>query len=126
MGWLPEIKDALETEVLERVTYVPNQELDLLVFYASSHLETDQPQVVGVAVTRHGIPVRAWSWPGVSRLGAGPPGTDDLGLGSARITWVANRGFSAAAAAATSRWTAGTATSSALSCGPVPPRPRPP
>ena len=64
MDWLPEIKDALETEVLERVTYVPNQEVDLLVFNSASPLETDQPQVVGVAVTRHGIPVRAWSWSG--------------------------------------------------------------
>ena len=71
-----EIKDALETEVLERVTYVPNQEVDLLVFDAASRLETDQPQVVGVAVTRHGIPVRAWSWSGrYLRLGAGPAGT---------------------------------------------------
>ena len=98
MGWLPEIKDALETEVLERVTYVPNQELDLLVFNAASRLETDRPQVVGVAVTRHGIPVRAWSWSGgISDSALVRQVRDDLGASApARITWVANRGFTAA------------------------------
>jgi len=98
MDWLPEIKDAVEREVFERVTYEPNQEVDLLVFDAPTSSETDQPQVVGVAVTRHGIPVRAWSWSGNtadsalirqvrSDMGASAP---------ARIVWVANRGFTTA------------------------------
>lgn len=98
MDWLPEIKDALETEVLERVTYVPNQEVDLLVFDAASHLETDQPQVVGVAVTRHGIPVRAWSWSGsIADSALVRQVRNDLGASAPeRIMWVANRGFIAA------------------------------
>ena len=98
MDWLPEIKDALETEVLERVTYVPNQEVDLLVFNAASRLETDRPRVVGVAVTRHGIPVRAWSWSGgISDSALVRQVRDDLGASApARIMWVANRGFTAA------------------------------
>lgn len=95
MDWLPEIKEALETEVLERVTYVPNQEVDLLVFDSASHLETDQPQVVGVAVTRHGIPVRAWSWSGtITDSALVRQVRNDLGSSApARIMWVANRGF---------------------------------
>lgn len=98
MDWLPEIKEALETEVLERVTYVPNQEVDLLVFDSMSHFETDQPQVVGVAVTRHGIPVRAWSWPGtITDSALVRQVRNDLGSSApARIMWVANRGFVAA------------------------------
>ena len=76
MDWLPEIKDALETEVLERVTYVPNQEVDLLVFDSASYLETDQAAGRGGG----GYPARH---PGQGldlvgqyrRLGAGPPGT---------------------------------------------------
>lgn len=98
MDWLPEIKDALEAEVLERVTYVPDQELDLLVFDTASAFETDQPQVVGVAVTRHGIPVRAWNWSGsVADSALVRQVREDLGASAAaRITWVANRGFIAA------------------------------
>jgi hypothetical protein len=98
MDWLPELKEALETEVLERVTYVPNQEVDLLVFPAAAHLETDQPQVVGVAVTRHGIPVRAWSWPGsITDSALVRQVRGDLGASApARIMWVANRGFATA------------------------------
>jgi hypothetical protein len=95
MDWLPEIKDALETEVLERVTYVPNQELDLLVFNSPPHFETDQTQVVGVAVTKHGIPVRAWNWPGsIPDPALVRQVRDDLGaFAPTRITWVTNRGF---------------------------------
>lgn len=98
MDSLPEIKDALENEVLERVTYVPNQELDLLVFGAATCSETDQPPVVGVAVTRQGIPVRAWSWPGSTADSALIRQVrDDLGASApSRIVWVADRGFTAA------------------------------
>ena len=98
MDWLPEIKDALETEVFERVTYMPNQEVDLLVFDTATYSETDQAQVVGVAVTRHGIPVRAWSWPGNTADSALIRQVrEDLGASApTRIVWVANRGFTAA------------------------------
>jgi hypothetical protein len=99
MDWLPEIKDALETEVFERVTYAPNQEVDLLVFDTSTnYFATDQPQIVGVAVTRHGIPVRAWSWPGNTVDSAlARQVRDDMGDSApTRIVWVANRGFTTA------------------------------
>jgi hypothetical protein len=97
MDWLPEIKDALETEVFERVTYMPNQEVDLLVFNTAPYFETDQPQIVGVAVTRHSIPVRAWSWSGnISDSALVRQVRDDLGASApARIMWIANRGFTA-------------------------------
>ena len=57
----------------------------------------DLPQVViGMAVTREGIPVRVWSWPGntadstlIRQV------KDDMrGWSLARIVWVADRGFS--------------------------------
>ena len=59
----------------------------------------DLPQVVvGMAVTRDGIPVRVWSWPG----GTGDSKLirrvkDDMRAWSlSRIVWVADRGFSSA------------------------------
>ncbi|HEX3513754.1 MAG TPA: transposase [Trebonia sp.] len=99
LDWLPEAKEALENEVFERVTYTPNQEVDLLVFEtATTYFETDRPQIAVVAVTRHGIPVLAWNWPG---------GTADSALirqvrsdlgdrAPAQTVWVANRGFTTA------------------------------
>lgn len=96
MGWLPQIKDALERAVSDSITDLPGQELDLVFFDTTAACpETDWPQVVGMAVTRHGIPVRAWCW---------PPNTADSTLISqvredmrgwppARIVWVADRGF---------------------------------
>jgi hypothetical protein len=125
MDWLPEIKDALETEVFERVTYVPNQEVDLLVFdTTTSSFAMDQPQIVGVAVTRHGIPVRAWSWPGNTLDSALVREVrDDLGASApARIVWPTAASRPRAAGSTCAR-TAGTCTSSGGSCGPVPPRP---
>jgi hypothetical protein len=57
----------------------------------------DLPQVViGMAVTRHGIPVRVWSWPGnYSDSALIRQVKDDLrdwSLG--RVVWVGDRGFS--------------------------------
>jgi DDE family transposase len=57
----------------------------------------DLPQVVvGMAVTRTGIPVRVWSWPGnYSDSGLIRQVKDDMRDWSlARIVWVADRGFS--------------------------------
>jgi hypothetical protein len=57
----------------------------------------DLPQVViGMAVTRTGIPVRVWSWPGnTSDSALIRQVKDDLRDWSlARIVWVADRGFS--------------------------------
>jgi transposase len=98
MDLLPEIKDALENEVFERVTSMPDQAVDLLVFGTATCSETDQPQIVGVAVTRHGLPVRAWSWSGNTAESALIRQVrDDMGASApTRIVWVANRGFSAA------------------------------
>jgi hypothetical protein len=59
----------------------------------------DLPQVViGMAVTREGIPVRVWSWPGNTSDSAlirqVKDDMRDWSLG--RIVWVADRGFSSA------------------------------
>jgi transposase len=59
----------------------------------------DLPQVVvGMAVTRAGIPVRVWSWPGnTSDSALIRQVKDDMRDWSlARIVWVADRGFSSA------------------------------
>jgi hypothetical protein len=60
----------------------------------------DLPQVViGMAVTRQGIPVRVWSWPGnyndQALIRQVKDELRDWSLG--RIVWVADRGFSSAA-----------------------------
>jgi hypothetical protein len=59
----------------------------------------DLPQiVVGMAVTREGIPVRVWSWPGNtsdSRL-IRQVKEDLAGWTLSRVVWVADRGFSSA------------------------------
>jgi transposase len=57
----------------------------------------DLPQVmIGMAVTREGIPIRVWSWPG--NQGESPllrHVRDDLqGWQLGRVVWVADRGFS--------------------------------
>ena len=59
----------------------------------------DLPQVlIGMAVTREGIPIRVWSWPGAT--GESPlirQVRDDLqGWQLGRVVWVADRGFSSA------------------------------
>ncbi len=59
----------------------------------------DLPQVViGMAVTRQGIPVRVWSWPGnYSDSALIRQVKDDMRQWSlGRIVWVADRGFSSA------------------------------
>jgi hypothetical protein len=60
----------------------------------------DLPQVmIGMAVTREGIPIRVWSWPG--NQGESPllrQVRDDLqGWQLGRVVWVADRGFSSKA-----------------------------
>ncbi|MGH7665820.1 MAG: IS1634 family transposase [Candidatus Dormibacteria bacterium] len=60
----------------------------------------DLPQVlIGMAVTREGIPIRVWSWPGGT--GESPllrQVRDDLqGWQLGRVVWVADRGFSSKA-----------------------------
>jgi Transposase DDE domain len=58
----------------------------------------DLPQVVvGLAVTREGIPVRVWCWPGnTNDQTVLPQVKDDLrGWRLGRVVWVVDRGFSA-------------------------------
>ena len=60
----------------------------------------DLPQViVGMAVTRDGIPVRVWSWPGdTSDSGLIRQVREDLRAWTlSRVIWVADRGFTSAA-----------------------------
>jgi transposase len=59
----------------------------------------DLPQVViGMAVTREGIPVRVWSWPGNTSDSAliRQVKNDMRDWSLARVVWVADRGFSSA------------------------------
>jgi hypothetical protein len=60
----------------------------------------DLPQVViGLAVTREGIPVRVWSWPGNTGDSAliRQVKTDMRDWGLGRVIWVADRGFTSKA-----------------------------
>jgi transposase len=60
----------------------------------------DLPQVVvGMAVTRDGIPVRVWAWPGnTADMDLIRQVKDDMQAWSlSRIVWVADRGFSSQA-----------------------------
>jgi hypothetical protein len=125
MDWLLEIEDELAEAVYWSVADLLNLEVDLLFFDTTStyfEIETpdtpaagetagfrtfghskdhrpDLPQVViGMAVTRTGIPIRVWCWPGntsdsalIRRV------KDDLKAWKlARVVWVADRGFSSA------------------------------
>jgi hypothetical protein len=59
----------------------------------------DLPQIViGMAVTRDGIPLRAWCWPGnTSDSALIRQGKDDLrGWTLSKVVWVADRGFTSA------------------------------
>lgn len=124
MDWLLEIEADLATAVYWSVADLLNLEVDLLFFdTTSTYFETetadapaeegatvgfrafgkskdhrpDLPQVViGMAVTRTGIPIRVWCWPGNTNDQALIRQVkDDLRawrLG--RVVWVADRGFS--------------------------------
>jgi hypothetical protein len=64
------------------------------------YFRTDLPQVViAMAVTRHGVPVRCWTFPGNENDQAIIRTVkDDLGSWNLRrLVWVADRGFAAAA-----------------------------
>ncbi len=96
-----------------------NLEVDLLLFdTTSTFFERDEPEggagafrvyghskdhrpdlpqiVIGLAVTRQGIPVRVWCWPGNTQdMTVLPQVKDDLrGWRLGRIVWVIDRGFS--------------------------------
>lgn len=125
MDWLLEIQAELAEAVYWSTADLLNLEVDLLFFdTTSTYFETDTadvpadgatvgfrtygkskdhrpdlPQVViGMAVTRTGIPIRVWCWPGNTNDQALIRQVkDDLRawrLG--RVVWVADRGFSSA------------------------------
>lgn len=125
MDWLLEVEAELAERVYWSVATLLNLEVDLLFFDTTStyfEIESadapgegetvgfrayghskdhrpDLPQVViGMAVTRDGIPVRVWCWPGNTNDQALIRQVkDDLRawrLG--RVVWVADRGFSSA------------------------------
>lgn len=126
MDWLLEVEGELSEAVYWAVADLLNLEVDLLFFdTTSTYFETDEadppsagadkgfrtyngnskdhrpdlPQVViGLAVTREGIPIRVWTWPGnASDQELIRQVKDDLRewkLG--RVVWVTDRGFSSA------------------------------
>lgn len=125
MDWLLEIEEELCRQVYWAVADLLNLEVDLLFFdttstyFESGHgdpeLEreetfrvrnpnskdhrSDLPQVViGMAVTREGIPIRVWTWPGNSSdLNVIREAKEDLrGWKLTRVVWVSDRGFNSA------------------------------
>jgi hypothetical protein len=125
MDWLLEVEDELAEAVYWATADLLNLDVDLLFFdTTSTYFETDQadqpadgakvgfrtwgrskdhrpdlPQVViGMAVTRGGIPVRVWCWPGNTNDSALIRQVkDDLRAWRlTRVVWVGDRGFSSA------------------------------
>ncbi len=125
MDWLLEIEDDLAEAVYFAVADLLNLEVDLLFFdTTSTYFEIEQPDapgegetvgfrthghskdhrpdlpqvIVGMAVTRTGIPIRVWCWPGnTSDQALIRQVKDDLRAWRlARVVWVADRGFASA------------------------------
>src|SRR6266702_2321906 len=124
MDWLHAVRGDLERQVYFQVADLLNLEVDLLFFdTASTYFEVedadadvgktagfrthgkskdsrdDLPQIViGMAVTRDGIPVRVWSWPGNTSDSAliRQVKTDMRDWVLGKVIWVADRGFSSA------------------------------
>ena len=125
MDWLLEVEPELVERIYWSVANLLNLEVDLLFFdTTSTYFEIEAPDqpgegetagfrafghskdhrpdlpqvVIGMAVTRDGIPVRVWCWPGNTNDQALIRQVkDDLRawrLG--RVVWVADRGFSSA------------------------------
>jgi Transposase DDE domain len=125
MDWLLEVEAELAEQVYWAVADLLNLEVDLLFFdTTSTYFEIEAPDapgegetvgfrtfghskdhrpdlpqvVIGMAVTRTGIPIRVWCWPGntndqtlIRQV------KDDLKAWKlARVVWVADRGFSSA------------------------------
>ena len=126
MDWLLEIEAELAEQVYWAVANLLNLEVDLLFFdTTSTYFETDAadpptigapkgfrtynghskdhrpdlPQVViGLAVTREGIPIRVWTFPGNASDQELIRGVKDdlLAWKLGRVVWVADRGFNSA------------------------------
>jgi transposase len=126
MDWLLEVEADLAEQVYWAVADLLNLEVDLLFFdTTSTYFEIEAPDaagegeavgfrtfghskdhrgdlpqvVVGMAVTRGGIPIRVWCWPGNTNDSALIRQVkDDLRAWKlSRVVWVADRGFSSAA-----------------------------
>ncbi|HET6918175.1 MAG TPA: IS1634 family transposase [Jiangellaceae bacterium] len=125
MDWLLEVEADLAEQVYWSVADLLNLEVDLLFFdTTSTYFEIEAPDapgagetvgfrtfghskdhrpdlpqvVIGMAVTRTGIPIRVWCWPGNTNDSALIRQVkDDLRAWKlARVVWVADRGFSSA------------------------------
>jgi hypothetical protein len=125
MDWLLEVEDELATAVYWAVADLLNLEVDLLFFdTTSTYFEIEAPDgagegeavgfrafghskdhrpdlpqvVIGMAVTRTGIPIRVWCWPGNTNDSALIRQVkDDLKAWKlSRVVWVADRGFASA------------------------------
>jgi transposase len=125
MDWLLEVEGEVAEQVFWSVATLLDLEVDLLFFdTTSSYFETDAadppsdgaprgfrtyghskdhrpdlPQVViGLAVTRTGIPIRVWTWPGnANDQSLIRQVKDDLRAWKlGRVVWVADRGFDSA------------------------------
>lgn len=117
MDFLLESEEEIQREVFNAVADLFNLEVDLLFFdTTSTYFEMDEwddeefkkpghskdsrpdlPQIViGLAVTRDGIPIRCWSWPGnTSDMSVIPEIKRDLtGWKLGRVITVVDRGFS--------------------------------
>ena len=125
MDWLLEVEADLAEQVYWATADLLNLEVDLLFFdTTSTYFEIDTPGapgagetvgfrtfghskdhrgdlpqvVIGMAVTRGGIPIRVWCWPGDTNDSALIRQVkDDLKAWKlSRVVWVADRGFSSA------------------------------
>ncbi len=97
------------------------------VYGKSKDHRDDLPQVViGMAVTRDGIPVRVWCWPGNTSDSAliRQVKADMRDWNLARVVWSPTAGSPRRRTGATCN-VPGVATSSGRSCAPAPPRPPP-
>ncbi len=126
MDWLLEVQGELAEQVYWATADLLNLEVDLLFFdTTSTYWQTEQPDapcddgatvgfraygkskdhrpdlpqvVIGMAVTRTGIPIRVWCWPGNTGDSAliGQVKDDLRAWKLSRVVWVADRGFSSA------------------------------
>ncbi len=125
MDWLLEIEAELAQQVYWATATLLNLEVDLLFFdTTSTYFETDEPDppsagapkgfrayghskdhrpdlpqvVIGLAVTRTGIPIRVWTFPGNTADMALIRGVKDdlLAWKLGRVVWVTDRGFASA------------------------------
>jgi len=117
MDFLLEVSEALQYQVFWQVSHLFNLEVDILYFdTTSTYFEVEEedenglrknglskdhrpdlPQaVIGLAVTREGIPVRCWVWPGnTADMSVVQQVKNDLvGWKLGRVLTVVDRGFS--------------------------------